>query len=122
MFFTTYLSAVISGLIIGFAFRKRVHIGRTASNLAGAAGIAMLVNGVLLGPAVKFLDDMAGDWTAGGQHVPAAWRLTENALTVLSAVLQVAVVVLLAAAVFVPRPPACASRAKPDGFVLRPEG
>ncbi|MEU8004007.1 hypothetical protein AB0B66_22850 [Catellatospora sp. NPDC049111] len=110
MFFTDYLPAVISGLIIGFAYRKRAEIGPAAGNLAYAAGIVMLVNGVLVATAISFVGDMATDWASLGEEVPLAWRITQNALTPLSAIMDVAAVGFLAMAVFVPRPAARASQ------------
>lgn len=109
MFFTNPLAAAVAGLIIAFAYRKRADIGPAASNLALAAGIAMLVNSVLLATAISLLEDMATDWVSRGQEVPLTWRIAQNTLTPFSAVLEITVVGLMAMAVFAPRPVARAA-------------
>ncbi|MFC7243017.1 hypothetical protein ACFQO7_11080 [Catellatospora aurea] len=108
--FTNYFPALIAGLIIGLAYKKRGDIGPAASNLALAAGISMVLNSVLVATGISFLDDMATDWASLGQEVPSAWRIAQNALTPFSAVLEVVAIALLAAAVFVPRSAAPASQ------------
>ncbi|GAA1420537.1 hypothetical protein ACFQZ4_06935 [Catellatospora coxensis] len=103
MFSINLISGAIAGLIIGFACRKRADVGPGPSNLALAAGIAMLVNSVLLAAAISFFDDTAADWAVRGQEVPMAWQIAHNTVKSFSAILEITVVGLLAMAVFAPR-------------------
>lgn len=104
VWFIEFLTAGTSGMVLGLAYKKRQEIGRTASILAGSAGILMAVNSLLISYVSRVVNDMAEDWTELRRHVPVmAWTSAKNLLEGTSAVLYSVALVLLALAVFAPR-------------------